>query len=82
MIQIITNENKRKFEKQLLHMFEERKVVFVDLLKWGLAITDGRFEIDQFDDENAVYLLSSHEDGSHLGSLRLLRTDRRSKRHV
>jgi N-acyl-L-homoserine lactone synthetase len=76
MIQIITNENKQKFEKQLLHMFEERKLVFIDILKWDLAITDGRFEIDQFYDEHAVYLLASHEDGSHLGSMRLLRTDR------
>ncbi len=76
MIQIITRENKKQFEKQLLHMFEERKIVFVDILKWSLAITDGRFEIDQFDDEYAIYLLASHDDGSHLGSMRLLRTDR------
>ncbi len=76
MIDIVTSENKQKFEKQLLSMFEERKLVFVDLLKWDLTITDGRFEIDQFDDEFAIYLLASHEDGSHLGSMRLLRTDR------
>jgi N-acyl-L-homoserine lactone synthetase len=76
MIQIITNENRQKFEKELLHMFEDRKLVFFDILKWDLAITDGRFEIDQFDDDQSVYLLASHDDGSHLGSMRLLRTDR------
>ena len=76
MIEIITKENKEKFSQQLIYMFEERKLVFVDLLKWNLPITDERFEIDQFDDDDAIYLLASHEDGTHLGSLRLLRTDR------
>jgi N-acyl-L-homoserine lactone synthetase len=76
MIEIITGGNKQKVEKKLASMFEERKLVFVDLLKWDLKLTDGRFEIDQFDDEYAIYLLASHEDGSHLGSIRLLRTDR------
>jgi N-acyl-L-homoserine lactone synthetase len=76
MIEIITKENKGEFTKQLSSMFEERKLVFVDLLKWDLPVMDGRFEIDQFDDDDAIYLLASHEDGSHLGSMRLLRTDR------
>ncbi len=76
MIEIITSKNKQKFEKQLLSMFEERKLVFVDLLKWDLMITDSRFEIDQFDDDHAVYLLAADNAGRHLGSMRLLRTDR------
>jgi len=76
MIAIVTNENKKDFSVELRYMFEERKIVFVDLLKWDLPISDGMLEIDQFDDEHAIYLLASHDDGTHLGSMRLLRTDR------
>jgi N-acyl-L-homoserine lactone synthetase len=76
MIQIITHENNGEFANELAAMFAERKLVFVDLLKWHLNVTDEGFEIDQFDDDCAVYLLASHDDGSHLGSMRLLRTDR------
>jgi N-acyl-L-homoserine lactone synthetase len=76
MIQIITATNKEQFRSELLAMFEDRKLVFIDLLKWNLPLTDGRYEIDQFDDDDAVYLLANHTDGSHLGSMRLLRTDR------
>ena len=76
MVKIVTGENKQKFEKELLSMFEERKLIFVDLLRWNIPVTDDRYEIDQFDDDDAIYLLMSHDDGSHLGSMRLLRTDR------
>lgn len=60
----------------LRSMFEARKRVFVDLLKWDVPVLDGRFEVDQFDDEHAVYLLVADEQGEHLGSARLLKTDR------
>ena len=57
-------------------MFEDRKSVFVDLLKWDIPVIDGRFEIDQFDDEHATYLIVTDESGNHLGSARLLPTTR------
>lgn len=57
-------------------MFEARKRVFVDLLKWDVPVLDGRFEVDQFDDEHALYLIVTDADGSHLGSARLLETTR------
>ncbi len=57
-------------------MFEARKRVFVDLLKWEVPVLDGRFEVDQFDDEHAVYLVVADPDGRHLGSARLLETTR------
>jgi N-acyl-L-homoserine lactone synthetase len=60
----------------LKQMFEARKRVFVDLLKWDVPVLEGRYEIDQFDDRHAVYLIVAGEDGRHLGSARLLRTDR------
>lgn len=57
-------------------MFEARKRVFVDLLKWDVPVLDGRYEVDQFDDEHAAYLIVAREDGSHAGSARLLKTTR------
>lgn len=63
-------------DRALRGMFEARKKVFVDLLCWDLPVLDGRFEVDQFDDGHAVYLLVSDRQGSHLGSARLLPTSR------
>jgi len=57
-------------------MFEDRKSVFVDLLKWDVPVLCGRFELDQFDDEHATYLIIADEDGDHLASARLLPTTR------
>lgn len=63
-------------DETLRGMFEARKRVFVDLLKWDVPVLDGRFELDQFDDEHAVYLVVRGADGAHLGSARLLETTR------
>lgn len=57
-------------------MFEDRKRLFVDLLSWNVPVVDERFEIDGFDGENAIYLVADDGDGGHLGSMRLLPTDR------
>jgi acyl-homoserine lactone synthase len=55
-------------------MFEARKRVLVDLLKWNVPVLDGRFEVDQFDDSDATYIVVADLDGRHLGSARLLQT--------
>lgn len=57
-------------------MFEERKRVFVDLLGWDIPVLAARYEIDQFDDDDAVYIVITDESGEHCGSARLLRTNR------
>ncbi|WP_457354258.1 acyl-homoserine-lactone synthase [Sphingomonas sp. UYP23] len=57
-------------------MFAARKSVFVDLLKWNVPVLDGRYEIDQFDDVHAHYLVLTDYDGVHLASARLLPTVR------
>lgn len=58
------------------NMHRERKRVFVDLLKWDLAVVNDEFEIDEFDHPAAVYLISAEADGTHRGSIRLLPTTR------
>lgn len=76
MVQVIENA-RHPLEYTALHaMFEARKRVFVDLLKWDVAVIDGRFEIDRFDDERAVYLIVSDRTGRHRASARLLATTR------
>lgn len=60
----------------LRSMFEDRKTVFVDLLKWDVPVIEGRFELDQFDGEHAAYIIIADESGDHLGSARLLPTTR------
>lgn len=55
-------------------MFEARKRVFIDLLKWDIPALDGRFEVDQFDGGDAIYLILTDSQGRHLASSRLLPT--------
>ena len=57
-------------------MFAARKAVFVDLLRWDVPVLAGQYEVDQFDDEHARYLIVTDEDGGHLASTRLLPTCR------
>ncbi|MCJ8157063.1 acyl-homoserine-lactone synthase [Sphingomonas sp. LaA6.9] len=73
MIDVIDSQPKPK-AAILRSMFEARKRVFVDLLQWDVPVLEGRYEIDQFDDENAVYIVLVDPTGAHLGSARLLAT--------
>jgi N-acyl-L-homoserine lactone synthetase len=57
-------------------MFEDRKSVFVDLLEWDVPVLAGRFELDQFDDEQATYVIIADQAGDHRASARLLKTTR------
>jgi len=74
---VIGSQSREPAKEPLLQaMFEARKQVFVDLLKWNVPVLDGRYEIDQFDDEHAVYIVVADTSGEHLGSARLLPTAR------
>lgn len=74
---VIGSQSREPAKEPLLQaMFEARKQVFVDLLKWDVPVLDGRYEIDQFDDEHAIYLIVADAAGQHLGSARLLPTIR------
>lgn len=57
-------------------MFEARKRVFIDLLKWDVPVLAGRYEVDQYDTIDATYLVLTDGACRHLASARLLRTDR------
>ncbi len=64
------------FQPDLQPMFRARKDVFVDLLGWTVPVLDGQYEVDQFDNSDATYAMVLGRDSRHLGSARLLRTDR------
>lgn len=76
MVYLVNRYNKNA-HSQLMHaMYCERKRVFVDMLRWDLH-HDENGELDQFDDDDAQYLiLRDPLKGNHLASLRLLRTDK------
>lgn len=57
-------------------MFEARKRVFVDLLKWDVPVLADAYELDQFDNRDADYLILTDKQHGHRASARLLRTDR------
>lgn len=57
-------------------MFEARKRVFVDLLRWDVPVLENRYELDQFDNPDATYLVLTNDIAEHRASVRLLRTDR------
>lgn len=73
MLEVVTRENKHLYTEQLEQMYRLRHRLFVESMKWeDLRKPDGR-EIDQFDNDDAVYLLLI-EDGVVTGSHRLLPT--------
>lgn len=72
----VVGEAARDRDSVMRGMFEARKQVFVDLLKWDVPVVEGRFEIDQFDDAHAVYLVLTDGAGRHRASTRLLPTTR------
>ncbi len=74
---ITVDASNRILERTALRaMFAARKRVFIDLLHWDIPALDGRFEIDQFDDAHARYIVLLDEDSDHLASARLLPTTR------
>jgi N-acyl-L-homoserine lactone synthetase len=75
MIDLVLPEARFRFAGALMEMHRDRKSVFVDRLGWALPARGSWLEIDQFDDEFAVYLLA-REEQRHQGSVRLLPTTR------
>ncbi|MFQ3665962.1 MAG: acyl-homoserine-lactone synthase [Sphingomonadaceae bacterium] len=78
MVYVIDHRNRKREQDKLLAMHADRKAVFVDRLKWNVPVIDDRYEMDEFDNEHAIYLVAADPGtGMHLGSVRLLPTTRR-----
>lgn len=74
MLTVIKSARPAPEDALLRGMFEARKRVFIDLLGWDLPVLAGRFELDQFDTPEAIYLILADEHGTHRASARLLPT--------
>lgn len=74
MIEVITRENRHEYNTEMEQMFRQRHRVFVEQLKWDLPLAAGGLERDQFDTEDAIYLLSLDHQGNVNGSKRILPT--------
>lgn len=73
MIKLIFGHDKTRFSELFDAMHRLRKQVFYDRLRWDVPIR-GDWEIDEFDNENPLYVLSLDDFGRLQGSLRLLPT--------
>ncbi len=76
MIYVIDNHLTPVNRPLLQSMFADRKRLFVDLFKWDVPVVDGQYEIDQFDNVDATYIVAANADGEHEASMRLLPSTR------
>ncbi|WP_420406516.1 acyl-homoserine-lactone synthase [Hoeflea sp.] len=74
MIITVESVDRDQHPKLIDEMYRMRAEVFSGRLGWNVTVSDGR-EIDRFDDENPLYLLSLDEASGELrGAVRLLPT--------
>jgi len=73
-VTLVTNENRQLFETELKLMFRQRYAIFVQQMKWDLPFADhdNRIEEDQFDTDDAIYLLLKNDENKLIGSLRFI----------
>lgn len=75
MLRLIDHQNRADHAELLRAMHRDRKRLFVDFMRWNLPCHDGE-ERDDYDDDDAEYLILEGRPGEHIASLRFLRTDR------
>jgi acyl homoserine lactone synthase len=74
MITVIEGVDRDRHPDLIDEMFRMRAAVFAERLEWDVTVTNG-LEIDRFDTEDPLYLLSVDErTGALLGGVRLLPT--------
>lgn len=74
MIDLVLPETRPAYAAALMQMHRDRKRAFVDTLRWELPSRGSWLEVDEFDNDYAVYLLARSPGGAHDGSVRLLPT--------
>lgn len=76
MIHIIDDHLAAESRPLLQSMFADRKRLFVDLFGWDVPVVDGRYEMDQFDNADTIYIVVADDDGGHAASIRLFPSTR------
>ena len=78
MIHVVTAANRPLYTEQLWAMFQVRKQHYIEDRGWGELWDFGGVEVDDFDDDRAVYLLELGPQAELWGFLRVRPTDDRS----
>jgi N-acyl-L-homoserine lactone synthetase len=71
MIRVINKHIEAADQPLLRSMFSDRKRLFVDLFGWDVPVIEGQYEVDQFDNDDTVYVIISDTAGEHEASIRL-----------
>jgi acyl-homoserine lactone synthase len=74
MIYLVDRRNRAAFSKQIEDMFRIRHDIYVNRRGWKALARDDKREIDQFDTDDAVYLLGLDDQGQLTSGLRLVPT--------
>lgn len=74
MLYLVDRRNRAEFSSQLEEMFRIRHSIYVDGRGWTAIARPDRREIDQFDTEDAIYLLGLGPAGEVQSGVRLLPT--------
>src|ERR1700742_3562605 len=74
MIEVVTSRNALLYKDALKDMFHLRHRIFVEKMGWEALRKNDRLEKDQFDTEDAIYLLLTQDDGTVIGTHRMLPT--------
>lgn len=70
MFHVVTRANRPAFASQLKEMHQWRARIFVDEQGWDLPVVDG-LEIDEYDDDEAIYFLDFDDDGGIVSGQRM-----------
>ncbi|MGJ3647077.1 acyl-homoserine-lactone synthase [Sphingomonas sp. GlSt437] len=70
MIHVITASNSQEYCHELSQFFKLRREIFVEEKGWNLASIDGE-ERDEYDDDQAIYLLNIGQDGKVVAGQRV-----------
>jgi acyl-homoserine lactone synthase len=73
MIHIVTAENRKLYEKELIEHHRIRHDIYIHENKWKNLKVDNGCESDQFDNDDAIYILAI-EDGRVVGGSRFMPT--------
>ncbi len=74
MIEVVTSRNALLYKDALHDMFHLRHRIFVERMGWEALRKSDRLERDQFDTDDAIYLLLTEDDGKVIGTHRMLPT--------
>ncbi|WP_176084520.1 acyl-homoserine-lactone synthase [Martelella sp. HB161492] len=75
MMYIISGKDTNNYKSLMDQAFELRHKVFIDELRWDIAVESKNIEMDQFDTDDAIHHLSVR-DGRVVGYQRMLPTDK------